>query len=162
MQAQSSLVTIGGPVQRLILPFGNLGPGHFGGLPFQVPAQQSLNRLAQLRHHHVGQTQTLPELQERGQAEARVGPYAPQSHVTGQVLPQVQKEPHRIAPAGGVARAQPELYHQAHFGQHRQQRIQTRLEPPRRVPDRHAFLMPVFVEQPRRVQVQRVAPVPTR
>ena len=116
------------PAHRLILQLGHLGARHFGRRPWQISLDDLLNRLAQLRHHHVGQRAIVPTGQQFGQAEARVGAHAAQAKVPRQVLPQIQKERGRVAAAGGVAGAQPQLGHQPHLGQHRQERMQTRLE----------------------------------
>ena len=59
------------PAQRLILTFGHLGARHFRRRPHQVAAQQPLNRLAQLRHHHIGHPQPLPQRQQLRQAIRR-------------------------------------------------------------------------------------------
>jgi hypothetical protein len=74
-----------------------------------------------------------------------------------QALPQIQKKGHGIAAAKRVARTQPELRHQPHFGQHRQQRMQARLESQPSVTGRDAFLMAVLVQESGRIQIQRVA-----
>jgi hypothetical protein len=76
--------------------------------------------------------------------------------VPRQVLPQIQKERGDVRTTRGVAGAQPQLRDQTHLGQHRQQRVQTRLESRPRVTDGHALLMAVLVQEPRRIQVQRV------
>jgi len=77
--------------------------------------------------------------------------------MTGQVLPQVEEERRDVAATGRIAGSQPQLRHQAHLRNHRQQRMQTRLESLPGVTDRHAFLMAVLVQEPRRIQVQRAA-----
>jgi len=48
------------------------------------------------------------------------------------------------------------LRHQPHLRDHRQQRMQARLESPLGITDGHPRLMAIFVQQPRRIQIQRV------
>ncbi len=68
--------------------------------------------------------------------------------MAGQVFPQVEKERGDVAATGRVARPQPQLRHQPHFRDHRQQRMQARLESPLGVTDGHPFLLAVLVQQP--------------
>jgi hypothetical protein len=82
-------------------------PASSVGRPLQIAAQQSLDRLGQLRGYHVRQTQLLPQREQLWQAKAAVGAYAAQSHVSRQVMPQVEEERCRVVAACGVARAQP-------------------------------------------------------
>jgi hypothetical protein len=102
------------------------------------------------------QRQRLPQCQQFGQAKTRVGPHSAQPPVVRQVLPQIQKEGDDVAATRRIAGPQPQLRHQPHLGQHRQQRRQTRLESLPGVTDGHARLMAVLIQQSRRIQVQRI------
>ena len=145
------------PALRPILHLGHFGPRHFGRRPLQIAFDELLDRLAQFRHHHVGQLQLFPQRQQFGQAEARISTHTFEPDVAGQVLPQVQKERGRVAAATGVAGSQPQLRHEPHFGQHRQQRMQAGLDALLGVAAFDAFLLAVLVQEPRGIQIQRVA-----
>jgi len=58
------------PAQRLIFQLGHFRARHFGRRPHQIALDESLNRVAQLGHHHVGQLQLFPQRQQFRQTEA--------------------------------------------------------------------------------------------
>src|ERR1039458_2929408 len=74
-----------------------------------------------------------------------------------EVMPQIEKERRRVVAARRVAGAQPQWRHQPHLAQDREQRMQTGLEAEPRVAGAHAVLMTVLVQQPRRIEIERVA-----
>lgn len=125
-----------------------------------VLAQEPLQRLERPRHHAVVQALLLQPVQPLRQAETRIGPHHAQPDEGRQVVEQIQREGHDVAGATAVARAPPKPGDQLGLGQHRQERRQTRLEAQPRVPRGHALLMAALVQEPGRIQIQRVAARP--
>ena len=92
------------PTGSLINALSHFHAWHFGRLPLQLRAQQSLNFLLKSRHHHIRQPAGFKKLQQLGNAKPRIGPHPAQTDMDGKVGQQVVNKRDHIVRTGGVAR----------------------------------------------------------
>ncbi len=102
---------------------------------------------AEVGNNDVAQSFGLEQREPRVVVEAAVGADQAQAQVAREVVEQVEGEGEEVAHAAGVAGAQPELRDELCLLEHREQRVQARLQAHAGVAHAHAFLAAVLVQE---------------
>lgn len=124
-------------------------------------AAQGLKFLIQASHQDVMRPACAHRRFHWGGAETGVAADQADAQVCRQLIQTLPDKLPRVVHAGAVSAPQPVMHDHLLLGEHAHQRAVARLQAQSRIPNLHALLMPIFVEQGPRIHVQRV-PVSAR